>query len=145
MPLAKRGLEKGRKEVTGGELKRIKGSSSGALPPPALPCPESKLEQNHYPELPPFQLSREHEGGRSPAPGRLEWLPAPLAWKFNFYLRTIPTLLVRCRQHCHYTRPLDSSYVPPHSPPPCPSLDPPWPVTCSLQACRSETQHEIKQ
>ena len=81
MPLARRGLEKGRKEVTGGELKRIKGSSSGALPPPALPCPESKLEQNHYPELPPFQLSREHEGGRSPAPGRLGWLPAPLAWK----------------------------------------------------------------
>ena len=34
-----------------------KGSSSGALPPPALPCPEGELEQNHYSELPAFQLS----------------------------------------------------------------------------------------
>ena len=57
MPLARRGLEKSRKEVTGGELKRIKGSSSGALPPPALPCPEGEHEQNHYSELPAFQLS----------------------------------------------------------------------------------------
>ena len=34
-----------------------KGSSSGALPPPALLCPEGELEQNHYSELPAFQLS----------------------------------------------------------------------------------------
>ena len=58
MPLARRGLEKGRKEVTGGELKRIKGSSSGALLPPALLSPEGELEKNHFPELPPFQLWR---------------------------------------------------------------------------------------
>ena len=39
-----------------------------------------------------------------------------------------------------------SLYLSPGKPPPsCPSLDPPWSVACSLQACSPEMQHEIKQ
>ena len=40
--------------------------------------------------------------------GSLHLLPGRFTGR-NFYLRTIPMLLVRWRQLCHCTRPLDSS------------------------------------
>ena len=69
-------------------------------------------------------LEDRHEGGRSLAPGRhLHLSPGKFKGR-NFYLRTIPTLLVCWRQLCHCTRPLDSSYsTPPASKSPAPIMD----------------------
>ena len=82
MPLARRDLEKGRKEVTGENLRGSKDQVQVLyrhLLFHALKASLSRTTTLNF--LLSNFLEDRHEEARSPAPGRLGWLPAPLAWK----------------------------------------------------------------
>ena len=91
MSLAKEALEKGMKEVNEGELKR----SPGGFCCIKLAAANSDMKKRD------LLLQAGLGGSLHLSPGKFKGC--------NFYLRTIPMLLVRWRQLCHCTRPLDSS------------------------------------